>query len=88
MWQVKFTKNADKDKKYLKSAGLEQKAKAILNLLTINPFQNPPSFEKLVGDLKGYYSRRINVQHRIVYQVLKNEKIVVVHSMSLRKIIS
>ncbi len=81
MWQIKFTKNAEKDKQRLKASGLEKKAKTILNVLSSNPYQNPPAYEKLVGDLDGYYSRRINVQHRIVYRVLKLEKIVVVHSM-------
>ena len=72
MWVVKFTKNAEKDKKLLKSAGLEDKAKKLLNLIAQNPFQNPPSYEKLVGDLEGYYSRRINLQHRLVYRVHKD----------------
>lgn len=56
MWVVKFTKNAEKDKKLLKGAGLEEKTKKILNLISENPFTNPPSFGKLVGDLQGYYS--------------------------------
>ena len=81
MWIVKFTKNAEKDKKLLKSAGLEEKAKKLLNLISENPFQNPPSYEKLVGDLQGYYSRRINIQHRLVYKVHKEINTVVVHSM-------
>ena len=81
MWQIKFTKNAEKDKKMLKQAGLENKAKALLNCIAENPFKNPPSYEKLLGDLKGYYSRRINIQHRIIYRVIEEEKIVVVHAM-------
>ena len=81
MWIIKFTKNAQKDKKAIKSVGLEEKVKKLLNLIANNPFQTPPSYEKLVGDLAGYYSRRINIQHRIVYRVLKEERIVVVHSM-------
>ena len=81
MWVVKFTKNAEKDKKLLKSAGLEEKVKKLLNLIAENPFQNPPSYEKLVGDLQGYYSRRINIQHRLVYKVHKEINTVVVHSM-------
>ena len=81
MWVVKFTKNAEKDKKLLKSAGLEEKVKKLLNLIAQNPFQNPPSYEKLVGDLQGYYSRRINLQHRLVYKVHEDINIVVVHSM-------
>ena len=81
MWIIKFTKNAEKDKKLLKSAGLEDKAKKLLNLIAKNPFQNPPSYEKLVGDLQGYYSRKINLQHRLVYKVYEDINTVVVHSM-------
>lgn len=81
MYTIKFTKNAEKDKKLLKSAGLEDKVKKLLNLIAQNPFQNPPSYEKLVGDLQGYYSRRINLQHRLVYKVHEDIKTVVVHSM-------
>ena len=81
MWIIKFTKNAEKDKKLLKSAGLEEKAKKILNLIAKDPYKNPPSYEKLVGDLQGYYSRRINIQHRLVYKVHKEINTVVVHSM-------
>lgn len=81
MWVVLFTKNAEKDKPKLKSAGLEKKAKSLLILLSENPFQAPPSYEKLVGDLKGYYSRRINIQHRLVYRVDSQKNIVIVHSM-------
>ncbi len=75
-WQIVYTKQAQKDAKKLASAGLRSKAEVLLSILKINPFQNPPSFEKLVGDLSGTYSRRINIQHRIVYQVYKQEKIV------------
>ncbi len=81
MWAVFFTKNAEKDKPKLKMAGLEKKAKSLLVLLSENPFQTPPSFEKLVGDLNGYYSRRINIQHRLVYRVDSQKHIVIVHSM-------
>lgn len=81
MWVVKFTKNAEKDKELLKRAGLESKAKKLLSLLVNNPFQNPPPYEKLVGELAGYYSRRINIQHRLVYKVYKELNTVVVHSM-------
>ena len=81
MWAVKFTKNVEKDKKLLKSVGLEEKVKKLLNLIAQNPFQNPPSYEKLVGDLQGYYSRRINLQHRLVYKVHEDINTVVVHSM-------
>ena len=78
---IKFTKNAEKDKKLIKSAGLEERVKKLLNLIAKNPFQNPPSYEKLVGDLQGYYSRRINLQHRLVYKVYEDINTVVVHSM-------
>ena len=81
MWIVKFTKNADKEKKLLKNIGLEVKTKKLLDVLSTNPFANPPSYEKLVGDLDGYYSRRINLQHRLVYKVYKEINTVVVHSM-------
>lgn len=81
MWKILFTKNAIKDKALLKKAGLDIKAKKILNLMLEDPFQTPPSLEKLVGDLKGYYSRRINIQHRIVYEIRKEGKIIVIHAM-------
>lgn len=81
MWDVRFSKNAEKDKKLFKQAGLEEKAKKLLDILREDPFQNPPSYEKLVGDLKGYYSRRINLQHRLVYKVDLEEKIVEVRAM-------
>jgi len=74
MWQLYFTKQAQKDAKKLASAGLKPKAKTLLELIQENPFQNPPAYEKLVGDLAGSYSRRINIQHRMVYQVLEEEK--------------
>ena len=69
MYIIRFSKQADKDKKLLKRAGLDLKAKKLLNVITENPFQNPPPYEGLVGNLSGYYSRRINIQHRLVYQV-------------------
>ena len=75
-WQLVFTKQAQKDAKKLTSAGLKPKAEALLEVLRKNPFQNPPPYEKLVGDLAGAYSRRINIQHRLVYQVLTEEKTV------------
>lgn len=81
MWTVLYTKNAEKDKPKLKAAGLEKKAKSLLTLLSEIPFQTPPSHEKLVGDLNGYYSRRINIQHRLVYRVDTQKHIVIVHSM-------
>lgn len=69
MFLIRFSKQAEKDKKNLKSAGLENKAKELLNTISINPFQNPPPYEKLLGNLDGYFSRRINIQHRLVYKV-------------------
>lgn len=81
MYKVVFTKRADKEKKLLKAGGLETKAKKLLDILVENPLRNPPPYEKLVGDLQGYYSRRINVQHRLVYSVDKDAQIVVIRSM-------
>ena len=78
---IKSTKTAATDKKLIKSAGLEERVKKLLNLIAKNPFKNPPSYEKLVGDLQGYYSRRINLQHRLVYKVYEDINTVVVHSM-------
>ncbi len=75
-WQLAFTKQAQKDAKKLAAAGLKAKAKALLDVVQVNPLQNPPPFEKLVGDLSGVYSRRINIQHRLVYQVLQDEHVV------------
>ena len=72
-WQLLYTKAAQKDAKNLSGAGLKDKALNLLNIITENPFQNPPPYEKLVGDLTGAYSRRINIQHRLVYQVLEAE---------------
>ena len=76
MYIIRFSKQADKDKKLLKGAGLDLKAKSLLNTIAQNPFQNPPPYEGLVGNLNGYYSRRINIQHRLVYQVY-NEPVVI-----------
>ena len=72
MYLVTFSKQADKDKKLLKSAGLDKKAKELLNGIAGNPFQNPPPDEKSVGNLSRHYSRRVNLQHRIVYTVEDN----------------
>ncbi len=80
-WQLVFTRQAQKDAKKLAAAGLRPKAEELLDILRKNPFQNPPPYEKLVGDLTGAYSRRINVQHRLVYQVLEQERIVKVIRM-------
>jgi toxin YoeB len=75
-WQLVYTRQAQKDAKKLSASGLRRKAEALLAILARDPFQNPPPFEKLVGDLEGAYSRRINRQHRLVYQVLDVERIV------------
>ncbi len=75
-YQLLYTKAALKDAKNLNSAGLKDKALQLLEVIAENPFQNPPPYEKLIGDLTGAYSRRINIQHRLVYQVLETEKIV------------
>jgi len=75
-WQVVFSKHAQKDAKKLAAAGLKVKAVELLNILAADPFQNPPPYEKLVGDLAGTYSRRINIQHRLVYEVFLPEKTV------------
>ena len=75
-WTLHYTKQAQKDAKKLASSGLKAKAQALLAILEQNPWKNPPPFEKLVGDLSGAYSRRINIQHRLVYQVLEAEKAV------------
>ena len=76
MWTLYFTKQAQKDAGKLASSGLKTKAQQLLTILQSDPWQNPPPFEKLVGDLSGAYSRRINIQHRLVYQVLEPEKAV------------
>ena len=75
-WKRVYTKQAQKDAKNLAESGLKEKARALLEVVEANPYQNPPPYEKLVGDLAGAYSRRINIQHRVVYQVLENERIV------------
>ena len=81
MWTVVFTNQAQKDARKLSSTGLRSKAEQLLEILKRNPFENPPPYEKLVGDLEGAYSRRINIQHRLVYQILKDQKIVKVLRM-------
>lgn len=78
---IKFTKQASIDANYLKRSNLEDKAKRIIEIIKLNPFSNPPPFEKLVGDLRGMYSRRINIQHRIVYSVDLANRIVKVIRM-------
>ncbi|KAI5915602.1 Txe/YoeB family addiction module toxin [Thauera sp. 2A1] len=75
-WQLAFSKHAQKDAKKLAAAGLKSKAQALLAILANDPFQKPPPYEKLVGDLAGTYSRRINIQHRLVYEVFAEERVV------------
>jgi len=75
-WQVVFARHAEKDAKKLAAAGLKSKAQELLAVLANDPFQNPPPYEKLVGDLAGAYSRRINIQHRVVYEVFVEERVV------------
>jgi len=80
-YKLALSKQAVKDAKKLEASGLDQKAKELLKIIKENPYQNPPHYEKLVGDLNGFYSRRINIQHRLVYQVLEEEKVVKVLRM-------
>ena len=80
-WKIVYTKQAQKDAKKLGSSNLKQKAAVLLEILQNDPYQNPPPYEKLVGDLAGSYSRRINIQHRLVYQVLEEVKIIKVLRM-------
>ena len=80
-WKVIFTRHALKDTKKISQSNLKKKTQELLTLLELDPFQNPPQFEKLVGDLEGAYSRRINIQHRLVYQVLHEERVVKVLRM-------
>jgi len=74
MWKIYYTKKAQKDARKLASSGLKNKAEELLQIISENPYQNPPPYEKLVGDLSGALSRRINIQHRLVYQVYEQEK--------------
>jgi Txe/YoeB family toxin of toxin-antitoxin system len=80
-WRLVYTKQAKKDARNLAAAGLKVKAQGLLDLLAENPYRTPPSYEKLVGDLAGAYSRRINIQHRLVYQVIEEERTVKVLRM-------
>jgi toxin YoeB len=80
-WRLAYTRAAQKDAQRLAAAGLREKAQALLDLLADDPFASPPSFEKLVGDVAGAYSRRINIQHRLGYQVLEDEGVVKVLRM-------
>lgn len=81
MWKLYFTRQARKDAKKLAAAGLKEKAQDLLDLLRDNPYHNPPPYEKLVGDVAGAYSRRITIQHRLVYQILEKRKAVKVLRM-------
>ena len=76
MWKIFFTKQAKKDARKLAAAGLKKKAEALLRIIQEDPYQTPPYYEKLVGDLSGAYSRRINIQHRLVYQILDDKNAV------------
>jgi toxin YoeB len=80
-WRIVFTRQAQKDARKLAAAGLKAKASGLLDILKENPFQTPPPYHKLVGDLAGAYSRRINIQHRLVYQIFEEEKIIKVIRM-------
>ena len=80
-WEVIYAKSAQKDAQKISAGGLKGKAQELLAIIKENPFQNPPPYEKLVGDLSGAYSRRINIQHRLVYEVLQEQKIVKVLCM-------
>lgn len=80
-WRVVYSKHAQKDAKKLAKSNLKTRAQELLAILRNDPFQNPPPFEKLVGDLEGTYSRRINIQHRLVYQILVDERVVKVLRM-------
>jgi len=80
-WKLVYAKHAQKDAKKLAASGLKPKAQQLLDILAENPFQNPPPYEKLVGDLAGAYSRRINIKHRLVYQVLEDFRTVKVLRM-------
>lgn len=81
MYTVKLSNRAEKDRVKLVQSSLSQKAKLLIDILKVNPYQNPPPYEKLLGDLKQFYSRRINHRHRLVYSIHEDEQIVVVRSM-------
>ena len=80
-WKIVFTKQAQKDAKKIAASNLKTQTQRLLDILAINPFQNPPPFEKLIGDLSGAISRRINIQHRLVYQIYSEEKTIKVIRM-------
>ena len=75
-WELVYTKQAQKDAKKLAASGLKNKAQSLLNIIKNDPYQKPPPYEKLVGDLSGAYSRRINIQHRLVYQIYEKEHVI------------
>ena len=81
MYKIVYTKAAAKDVPRLKAAHLDAKAKALIDVIRCNPYQTPPSYEKLVGDLQGLYYRRINIQHRLVYEVIEEVKIIKIVSL-------
>ena len=76
MWEIRYAKQAVKDSKKIAESGLKEKAMILIEILQLDPFQNPPPYEKLIGDLSGVYSRRINIQHRLVFEVFEKETIV------------
>ncbi len=76
MWEIRYAKQAVKDSKKIAESGLKEKARILIEILQLDPFQNPPPYEKLIGDLSGAYSRRINIQHRLVFEVFEKETIV------------
>ena len=80
-WKLVYTRRAQKDAKLLAEAGLKAKAEKLLSILKDNPYQTPPPYEKLTGDLEGAYSRRINIHHRLIYEIIKEEKVVKVIRM-------
>lgn len=84
MYKIFYTKTAAKDIAKLKAAHLDVRAKRLIELIKENPYQNPPSYERLVGDLQGLYSRRINIQHRLVFEVLEEQKSIVIVSLWTR----
>ncbi len=81
MWRLVYTKQAQKDARKIAATGLQPKAEKLMDILRENPYKVPPPYEKLIGDLSGTYSRRINIKHRLVYQVIEEEKIVKVIRM-------
>jgi Txe/YoeB family toxin of toxin-antitoxin system len=80
-WRLVYTRQAQRDAKKVKAAGLKKRASELLELLSIDPYQSPPPFEKLLGDLAGAYSRRINIHHRLVYQIYPKERVVKIMRM-------